>query len=88
MSPAAWKVLTRSNMPGSMLGVRILAVRDDGKGYYGRIIDITADYVELLNGENQKQMLRFFDSLTHFQEVTLPGPRRYKTAAPRLQLES
>ena len=72
-----WRPLNAGNVKG-LRGRAILAVRADGKGYYGEIVDITPDYVTLSNG-SQWQLLRFFDSPTQFAVIEPP-----KLKAPRL----
>lgn len=76
-SPLGWKPLSRQTA-GPLKGCRILAIRADGKGYYGEVVDISEDYVTLLNG-SQWQLLRFHDSPTHFAFIEPPKPK-----APRL----
>lgn len=66
-----WLPLTYDSVRGLRGTATILAIRADGKGYYGKVVDVTPEYVELLNG-NQKQLLRFFDSPTQFALVRKP----------------
>lgn len=72
-----WRSLTQASLRG-IRGRTILAVRADGKGYYGSITEVTADYVMLSNG-SQWQRLMFFDSPTQFSLVEPPVK-----SAPRL----
>lgn len=74
-----WRPLTYNNVRGLRGVDPILAVRADGKGYYGKVFNLTPDYVELLNG-SQKQLLRFFDSPTQFALVVSPPFNQRKLA--------
>lgn len=74
-----WGPLTKDNVTGLKDQAPILAVRADGKGYYGQIIDVTPEYVELANG-SQRQILRFFDSPTQFAIITAPPFHQRKLA--------
>jgi hypothetical protein len=76
-SRGEWRPLNPTNVKG-LRGRRILAVRADGKGYYGEIVDITPEYITLSNG-SQWQLLRFHDSPTQFAPIEPPKPK-----APRL----
>lgn len=78
-----WQALTAANVIGLRCKATILAIRADGKGYYGRIVDITPEYVELANG-SQKQLLRFFDSPTQFAIVKGPEIRQLRLADRQL----
>lgn len=76
-----WRPLTQATLRGLPHGTAILAIRGDGKGYYGRVKEVTADYVMLANG-SQYQLLKFFDSPTEF--VVVQGPvRKVPTLAER-----
>lgn len=77
-----WKALVRNALMGHK-GQRILAIRADGKGYYGEIIEVNVEYVELANG-SQKQLLRFFDSPTQFAFVRGPEPQQRRLADRKL----
>lgn len=78
-----WSPLTYAKARGLRRHARILAIRGDGKGYYGLVIEVTPEYVELENG-SQKQLLRFFDSPTHFAIVRGPEKRAPKLAESTL----
>ncbi len=78
-----WFPLTPVNVRGKARTLPILAIRADGKGYFGLIIDITPEHVELANG-NQRQLLRFFDSPTQFAIVKGPPPRQRRLAERKL----
>lgn len=73
-----WRPLTQAGVMAEKDAGPILAVRADGKGYYGVIEDVTREYVELSNG-SQRQILRFFDSPTQFVVMKRPP-----FTAPRL----
>ena len=70
-----WRPLTLANVHGLRVQARILAIRADGKGYFGEVYDVTPEYVELTNG-SQRQLLRFFDSPTQFAIVKGPPPHQ------------
>lgn len=76
-SAIRWRPLTQASLRG-LRGRTILAVRADGKGYYGVVTEVTADYAMLSNG-SQWQRLRFFDSPTQFTPIEPPVQ-----SAPRL----
>lgn len=78
-----WNPLTPASMVGMRRQATILAIRADGKGYYGLIVDVTPEYVELANGQ-QKQLLRFFDSPTQFSIVRGPPYRQRRLADSQL----
>jgi hypothetical protein len=78
-----WNPLTYQAMRGLRRQCRILAIRADGKGYYGLVNEVTPEYVELANG-SQKQLLKFFDSPTQFAIVKGPEPHKRKLADSQL----
>jgi hypothetical protein len=78
-----WRPLTPDTVKQLRGRPTILAIRGDGKGYYGWVSEITPEYVELTNGQ-QKQMLRLFDSPTQFATVKGPSSPSYRLGQPRL----
>lgn len=78
-----WSLLSYAKTRGLRRQCRILAIRADGKGYYGLVVEVTPEYVELENG-SQKQLLRFFDSPTQFAIVKAPEKRVPKLAESQL----
>lgn len=74
-----WRPLTPDTVRGLRGQAAILAIRADGKGYYGKVIDVTPEYVELANG-SQRQILRFFDSPTQYAIVKGPEPHEGRLA--------
>lgn len=77
-----WKPLKANDVRG-LLNQKILAVRADGKGYYGAVVGWTAEYLELKNG-NQVQLLRFFDSPTQYAIVGAPPQKVPRLAESQL----
>lgn len=63
----------------------ILALRRDGKGYYGQVNQITDEYVEILNGDHC-QNLYFVGSPTIFAVIEEPPAPTYKLGDRRLKL--
>lgn len=65
----------------------VLALRRDGKGYYGRVNHINDEYVELSNGDHV-QNLYFVGAPTVFAVIEEPAAPTYKLGDRRLKLES
>lgn len=83
-----WAAFNKSNIR-RLVGsnpLSILAVRRDGKGYYGIVNQVTSEYVEISNGDNL-QNLYFNGAPTMFAIVEQPPAPSYKLAQPRLKLE-
>lgn len=59
----------------------VLIVRPNGRGFYGQIVDVTPDYVELQNGDF-KNMVRF-GTPASFTVIEVPG-LNLSVGAPRL----
>jgi hypothetical protein len=78
-----WRPLIYTTMRGLRRQCRILAIRADGKGYFGLVNEVTPEFVELSNG-NQKQIVRFFDSPTQF--AIIDGPRKRRPVLAESQL--
>jgi hypothetical protein len=78
-----WRPLIYTTMRGLRRQCRILAIRADGKGHFGLVNEVTPEYVELANG-NQKQLVRFFDSPTHFAIIKGPEKRTPRLAESQL----
>lgn len=86
--PLVWNPLNRTNirrLVGSS-SLAILALRRDGKGYYGRVNQIADEYVELSNGDHV-QNLYYFGAPTVFAVIEEPAAPTYKLGERRLKLE-
>jgi hypothetical protein len=81
-----WRPLTYDGIEAERRAGPILAIRADGKGYFGTVVDVNREYVELANG-SQRQILRFFDSPTQFVVVKRPPFHQRKLAERTLRLE-
>jgi hypothetical protein len=64
----------------------ILAVRLDGRGYYGWVSLVTDEYIELSNGEF-RQNIYFSGAPIVFAVIEEPPRPSYKMAQPRLRLD-
>lgn len=82
-----WHSLNKTNIRRVVGGasLAILAVRRDGRGYYGTVNQITDEYVELMNGDNH-QNLYFVGSPTVFAVIDEPPAPSYKLGQRRLPL--
>lgn len=83
-----WVAFNKSNirrLVGSN-SLSILAVRRDGKGYYGIVNQITSEYVELTNGDHV-QNVYFAGAPAMFAIIEQPPAPSYRLAQPRLKLE-
>ncbi len=86
--PIEWAAFNKSNVR-KLVGsnsLAILAVRRDGKGYYGTVNQITAEYVEICNGDHM-QNLYFLGAPMVFAVIDQPPAPSYKLGQPRLKLE-
>lgn len=83
-----WHPLNKTNIKRLAGGasVSILALRRDGKGYFGQVNQITDEYVEISNGDNL-QNLYFFSAPTVFAVIAEPPAPTYKLGQARLKLE-
>lgn len=83
-----WVAFNKSNVR-KLVGnnpLAILAVRRDGKGYYGTVNHITAEYVEISNGDHV-QNLYFLGAPMVFSVIDQPPAPSYRLGQPRLKLE-
>lgn len=83
-----WVAFNKSNIQ-RLVGSKplaILAVRRDGKGYYGTVNQITPEYVEIANGDNL-QNLYYVGAPMVFTIVNQPPAPSYRLGQPRLKLE-
>jgi hypothetical protein len=83
-----WHPLNKTNIRRLIGGasLSILAIRRDGKGYYGRVNFVGDGYVELTNGDHV-QNLYFAASPTVFAVIDEPPAPSYKLGERRLPLE-
>lgn len=83
-----WHPLNKTNIRRVVGGasLAILALRRDGKGYYGRVNQIGEGYVELANGDHV-QNLYFAGAPTVFAVIEEPPAPSYKLGEWRLPLE-
>jgi len=80
-----WKNFNKTNVR-ALVGdssVPLLAVRRDGRGYFGFVEQVTDNYVELSNG-GHRQNLYFNGIPIQFMLVEIPAAPTYKLGAPRL----
>lgn len=63
----------------------ILVIRRDGKGWFGEVTTMTADYIELTNG-NQRQIIELFGNQSQYAVVKGPDVPSYGVGAPKLPL--
>lgn len=83
-----WVAFNKSNIR-KIVGsnsLAILAVRRDGKGYFGTVNQITTEYVEIANGDHV-QNLYFLGAPMVFSVIDQPPAPSYKLGQPRLNLE-
>lgn len=80
-----WEPLNRPRLQRYPIGTPLLVVRHDGKGYYGTMSLVTADYLELTNGQH-KHMIRFGDPANF--TVVDPPRRRIPEMAERQLFKS
>lgn len=80
-----WIALNKSNIRRKVGSspLAILAVRRDGKGYYGVVSQANDEYVELQNGDH-RQNLYFAGSPTVFAVIEQPPAPTYKLGERRL----
>lgn len=83
-----WHSFNKTNVKRIAGGssIAILALRRDGKGYYGFVNQITDEYVELANGDH-RQNIYFSGPATVFALIEEPPRPIYKLAQPRLRLD-
>lgn len=83
-----WVAFNKSNIKRLVGGnsLAILVVRRDGKGYYGTVSQVTAEYVEIGNGDHV-QNLYYFGAPMVLTVVDQPPAPSYKLGQPRLKLE-
>lgn len=83
-----WKNFNKTNVR-TLVGdssPAILAVRRDGKGYFGIVNQVSDEYVELANGDH-RQNLYYHLAPMQFTVIELPPIPTFKMAERRLQLE-
>lgn len=81
-----WNPLTL-NAARQMIGAKnVLVIRGDGKGYFGRIIEVTMDYAVLANGK-QRQILTFHGTPIQYARINPPVRPVPQMGHPRLNLE-
>lgn len=86
MAVPDWRKISRDELAMIRRGQPLLVVRDDGKGYYGVLSDLTPNFFELANG-NHRQIVAF-STVGSFACIDPPKRKIPTMADRRLPFES